>query len=164
MTYKNKLIIEAFTLGYKISKDRLLNPYGVLVAQKLDDKGYYSVMLGPRGARTRIRMHRLIAFDKFGNDMFNYQCVRHKNGNQTDNSHDNLILGTHSDNRMDMPEHVRKHLGKYAASKNRKLSAKEVDTLRSDRNNGMSYKQLTDKYGIAKSTVSYIVNNKTYIK
>jgi isopentenyl phosphate kinase len=63
---------------------------------------------------------------------------------------------------MDIPPAERHKKARKAAATQRKLSKVDVSDLRRDRAGGMTYKMLMAKYGLAKSTVSYIVNGKTY--
>lgn len=63
---------------------------------------------------------------------------------------------------MDKSPEVRQRVAEYAASFQRSLTEERVAQLREDRENGDTYAQLMKKYGLAKSTVSYIINRKTY--
>lgn len=111
-------------------------------------------------------VHRLVVFEKFGEDMYAPGLeVRHKDNNFENNSWGNLLLGNKSQNMMDKPPEERKRIARIAriaALAQRKLSEGEAQQLRNDHVAGLSYRQLMKKYGIAKSTVSYIVNKRTY--
>lgn len=63
---------------------------------------------------------------------------------------------------MDMPKNVRIQKSIKAAKTLRKLTTEQMSEFRKDRESGFTYKMLIAKYKIAKSTVSYIANNKTY--
>ena len=118
---------------------------------------YYSKV-----GRANIRVNRLQAYQKFGDALFSCDEVRHLDGNHKNNSWDNIAIGSKSDNELDKPKAVRVRSAKTAARTQRSLSDSEVRQLRRDRVNGKTYAQLMVKYGIAKSTVSYVVNRKTY--
>ena len=60
---------------------------------------------------------------------------------------------------MDKPRHVRVRVGRAAA---RKLTDAQVKNIRRDRAAGFTYKKLSEKYGLAKSTLSYIFNEAKY--
>ena len=111
-----------------------------------------------------VHIHQLQAYQKYGNGWLldPLMVVRHKNSNHLDNSVENILIGTTKDNYDDVPEHVNKLRRRKAARVTRKLSDSDIDDLRSKRELGASYAQLMAEYGIAKSTVSYIVNKKTY--
>jgi hypothetical protein len=110
-----------------------------------------------------VYVHRLQAYQSFGNKIFDVNItVRHLDGDSLNNSEDNIAIGSQSDNMMDiLPSNRIKHALK-AAKIQRKLLEEEVKQLRLDRAGGMKYDELIEKYGISKSTVSYIINNKTY--
>lgn len=84
--------------------------------------------------------------------------VRHLNGNILDNSITNIEIGTNSDNMMDIPEKIRQ---KRSSNANKKYPDDIVSLIKSDREKGMSYKELMNKYNIlSKGTLSYIINNR----
>lgn len=115
------------------------------------------------GKVAQVKAHRLQAYQKFGDEIFKSEVeVRHLNGNSLDNSWDNLALGTASENALDKPREVRIQSAVNAASKLRKLTKEQLEKLRVDRSSGLSYQELASRYDIAKSTVSYVCNNKTY--
>lgn len=88
--------------------------------------------------------------------------VRHLDGDPKNNSVTNIAIGTHSENMMDVDPEVLRQKALHAASYRRSLTEDEVEELREFRRQGATYKQLCARFGIAKSTVSYIVNYKTY--
>jgi len=105
----------------------------------------------------------LQAYQKFGNRYSEKGIeVRHLNGNPGDNSVGNIEIGTHSQNMLDIPTQVRAKVATNAASYRRKMSNDDVAKLRQERKDGATYQTLMKRYGIAKSTVSGIVNYKTY--
>lgn len=59
---------------------------------------------------------------------------------------------------------MRQRVAVSGAEATRKLSDEQVIMMRLERKNGASYKELSDKYRVAKSTISYIINKKTYIR
>lgn len=164
----NGIIKAAFKEGYYLSGGELHKPDGTPVKQYMGTNGYYKVSLGGRTSslpdfnRSAIPFHKLVAYKKFGNKLFKADCVRHLDGNCLNNDPDNLDLGTTLQNIMDRsPEDRQKHAQK-AANAQKKLTKDQIASLLKDREGGMKYKDLCAKYGIAKSTVSYIVNGKTY--
>lgn len=168
LSAKDRALLKAFEKGYRALEDgTLISPRGRKLSSKSKKRGYihFSVCLREGGASRDVKVaaHRFIAFLKYGNRLFNPGLeVRHLNGNKTDNSFSNLVLGTHSQNMMDRGREERREHGKKAARFLRSLTPDQVKELRRDRDSGKSYKYLCQKYGVAKSTVSYIVNRKTY--
>ena len=159
------ILIEASRRGYWIDKaGALFNPRGKAVKGVIDCDGYINT--GFRWGDTRsakLFFHRLQAYQKYSDHMFVAgMMVRHLNGNPSDNNWDNIAIGTNADNSMDKDPETRVRSARIAAAKQRKLSDADIGNLILDRKNGMTYAEIIEKYGIAKSTVSYIVNRKTY--
>jgi endoglucanase Acf2 len=94
------------------------------------------------------------AFKKYGYEMFKEGIlVRHLNGVPTDNSYDNIAIGTASDNMMDIPVSVRRKKSSKANNVHN-----HIDIIK-DRKNGMTYAELMSKYNISsKGTISFIIN------
>jgi hypothetical protein len=161
-----ELLVEAYARGYRITRDGQLispsrkNPVGGYI----NTTGYRETGLPFKGRNAvKLLFHRLQAYQKFGDAMFEEGIeVRHLNGNPLDNSFDNIAIGTQSENSMDKKPEVRKRAAKIAASKQKKLTETEVVELKTLRKQGWKYADLMVKFGLAKSTVSYIVNDKTY--
>jgi len=128
--------------------------------------GYYyrfTISIPGSRKRTTITFHQLAAYQKFGAmALAKGVLVRHLDGNSENNRPDNLVLGNESDNAMDQCPKIRKARAKHAASHLKRLNDIQVASLRRDRAAGATLKVLCAKYGIAKSTCSYIINRKTY--
>lgn len=142
--------------------ENILSPQERKLRQDSHGRGYLIVNLSHSKGRARVFVHRFIAYCKFGDDLFESDNVRHLDGCHANNGWENIAIGSFSDNHMDKPKEVRLRSAKVAASYQRKLSDSEVHSLRRDRSNGFTYKMLCEKYGLAKSTVSYIVRSITY--
>lgn len=74
----------------------------------------------------------------------------------------NLFLGTQSLNMKDAYAKKRISPTKGEASGKTNLSQADVDQIRYLRSKNYSYKQIQKEFPIAKSTISYIVNKKTW--
>jgi len=157
---RDEQLLEAYRRGYRVTADGIvLSPSGRRRKTDLDTGGYprFSVAFAD-GIRT-INVHRLLAYQKYGEQIFESGLeVRHENGDKADCSWGNVLLGTHSENMQDKPADVRMACALYATSFVRRLSSEQEDQLRADRSSGMTYKQLGIKYGLAKSTISYIMH------
>lgn len=165
-TMNSKIIKLVVSLGYKIDKS------GFVISPKTNkqigyirhNKMYRYFSAGGTGNRTYpVPFHRLQAYQKYGEAIFEPGiCVRHLNGDSLDNSWDNIVIGTHQDNMLDKCPIIRQESALSAARSQRKLSWEEVAKLKKERDSGDSLKILSKRYGLAMSTVSYIINNKTY--
>lgn len=165
MKYFEKSMRLAKEKGYFIDNSGLVwSPKGRQLKCGKGLGGYirFSIADG-NGRALSVYVHRLVAYQKFGDIVFEKGVVtRHLDGNLVNNFFENIAVGSMSDNMMDRPRKERLLHAKKAASHRRKLSKSEVSNLRAERANGATYRQLCQKYGIAKSTVSYIVNAVTY--
>lgn len=150
----NTVMIDASKKGYYVTKDgEVISPLGRTLSSKPVNKhGYHFFTFRLFGKRTVVMTHQLQAYQKFGNEMFREGIqVRHINGNPSDNSWDNIEIGTQSQNQMDIAREVRRKRSSTSRKHNHA-------TIIADRKEGMSYPQLMEKYGITKGTLSYIVN------
>lgn len=118
-------------------------------------------IINNKSVSKRVKVHKLQAFQKYGFDSLKYGVqVRHFNGNPQDNSINNILIGTHSENQMDIPKEIRQ---KRADNKKRVVSEEQLINLNIDRNNGMTYKNIMEKYNISsKGTLSYMLNKSLY--
>jgi len=166
MSKTNEILVLAFSKGYRVTEDGVtISPKGKLL--KTDRLKHIPPYLALRYKKTNILVHRLAAYQWFGEIIFRPDIqVRHLNGDSRDNRRVNLAVGSASDNAMDVPIEIRRATQKIASTAGgkvrRKLTSEQAIALRVDRKNGLSYKELMQKYQIAKGTVSYICNNKTY--
>lgn len=97
-------------------------------------------------------VHKLQAFQKFGEDAFVHDCTRHIDGNSMNNSPDNIELGSHRDNAMDRAPEARQAHAQRAADSN---IAYDWAAIESDYfNEGLGFKKLAAKYGARTGTLS----------
>jgi len=164
MSKANDTLIEAVQRGYKINGNCVISPSGKIRKLNFDKWGYprFGVNTSDRHIRN-VYVHKLVAFLKYGDKIFEKSIeVRHLNNNKNDFSSDNISIGTSSDNRMDNPLSVRLSTANAAALKRRKCTEKDVIEIRKLYKEGQTLRGIGKKFGITKSTVSYIVNKKTY--
>lgn len=148
-------------LAYKLGV-RVLENGDVIVNGKQykgnKNQGYYRFQIyNSENKRIFVFVHRLQAFQKYGLSMFKEGIVvRHLNSNPVDNSWDNIAIGTHSDNMMDIPQHIRLAKALHATSFIRKYDRDSVKRFYLD--NGKSYKKTMAEFGISsKGTLNYIL-------
>jgi hypothetical protein len=126
-----------------------------------NNNGYKLVCLSKNGKNKTLFLHKLVA-DAFIPNPKNLPEVNHLNG-KDDNSAISLEWCTHSEN---MEHAFRTGLKIPVRGENlgtSKLTSIEVLEIRNLRNQGWKYSELTEKFGIHKSTVAQIVNNKTWV-
>lgn len=110
-----------------------------------------------------VLVHRFKAYKLYGNRLFEDGIqVRHLNGDKLDFSNDNILISTASQNMMDIPLEKRLYSARCAAAKKRKFTDGEVELIRAMVGFGIKAGRIARLYGVRKSTMSYIVNRKTY--
>lgn len=159
MSKTSSAVREAYQKGYRVvngivfsSKKKQLK----LKINKSISTTYYFFSIKFEGQSFPIAVHRLIAYQKFGEESNVPGIhVRHKDNDSSNNNEDNIVLGTGSENCLDRPVVDRK---KHAAKGNQQLSPDTIAAIRSDHCAGMGYKKLRRKYGIPLSTLSYYLS------
>lgn len=154
---KQELITKtSFDRGYVVDKSgNVYNKDGKQISIGKSKKGYFSfnIRLEKGVNPTRSFVHRLQAYQKFGDKIFEAGIVvRHLNGESTDNSYENIGIGTYSDNSLDVPKEKRIQQSSKA---NLKYDHKAIIN---DRENGLSFNEIMIKHGISsKGTISFIL-------
>lgn len=149
----------AYNLGFRITENgEILNHKAQQISGNVGANGYNRISIRVTDKTKQLYVHRLQALQKYGNELYNPGIeVRHKNGIKTDNSWGNILIGTHSDNIMDIPEAIRMATSLRAASFNRKHDKDKIRKFHI--NNGLSYKKTMHQFGItSKGTLHYILN------
>lgn len=153
----NKVLI-AHSKGYKVTKE------GKVIGIKGDElklnnyKGYYRFNFrNLTNTVSYVSVHRLQAYQKFGDKMFEEGIlVRHLDGNPANNSWDNIEIGTNSDNMMDIDADVRLARALHATSFTRKH---DKETIRAYYAEHKSYKKTMEHFNItSKGTLHFILN------
>ncbi|BAQ84125.1 hypothetical protein [uncultured Mediterranean phage uvMED] len=145
--------------GYRIDKKgNVFNKKNIKLKGWLDKDGYKILSVRYMGKVLKVPFHRLQAYKKHGKDLFNEGMeTRHLNGIKKDNSYDNITIGTHSQNMMDIPCDIRLKNALYATSHVRKYDKKEVFEFH---NQSKSYKKTMSKFNIgSKGTLNYILKS-----
>jgi hypothetical protein len=149
-------IKHAFDKGFNIDKEGNVTGIKGNRLKGSNDRGYIQFSMRINDKRVNIFAHRLQAYKKFGEDMFKDGIVvRHLDGNSVNNSWDNITIGTHSENMLDMPKDVRISKALHATSFVRKYDKEEVRSFYSE---CKSYKKTMDHFNItSKSTLHFIL-------
>lgn len=160
MQQLNKVIKEAYRKGYRVTKEgKLLNPKGKELSVNPDKQGYLraSFFLGQNKIRG-LYVHKLVAYQKFGEKIFEKGiCVRHLKGGATNNTYDNILIDTLSDNMFDQAPEIRRRKSAYA---NRKYDSDTIKSIRDFYETCGSYKKTMEQFSISsKGTLNYILKN-----
>lgn len=164
MTKVSQAIKIAASRGYKA--DQSGNVYGPsgerlsLTAPTDPARRYLTFSVKAFGRSVKVPAHRFIAFLKFGDSaLFPKVHARHLNDNPTDNRWENIAIGSASDNMMDRSAEARR-LHAQRAGRGNSLPDEIWNQVEADRANGATYKQITDRYGISKGTLSFRLSTK----
>ena len=173
MSKLNENIKECSEKGYEVLENGEVKGKIKILSLRIDKKGYKSFTFrNKNGAREVVLVHRLQAYQKYGEKIFEKGIVaRHLDGNSLNNSWNNIGIGTPSDNQMDRNESCRKNSATIASRKmqNNIRSYEERCLIYEDLKNGISYSEIMNKHNISsKGTLSFMKNKseeyKEYIK
>lgn len=156
----NQILIIAYNKGYRVDKQGNVYFKGKKRSLILDTKGYNTFTircnLGDKDIFRRVWVHKLQAYQKYGNILFNHNIeVRHKNNDKSDNSFKNILIGSHKENMNDVDKNIRLDRALHAASYNQKYNYQNVYNYYLKTR---SYKQTQKKFNISsKGTLNYII-------
>lgn len=149
--------------GYRVTKEgELLNPKGKPVGS-LHRTGYHRFGLKVDGRKCVVQTHRLQAYQKYGDAIYSKGIVvRHLNSDKTNNSIDNIAIGTNRDNIMDIPKEQRLASAIKATKEIIKYNPEEVIAFHN--NNGRSYKKTMEEFNIPSgSSLHYVLNKRKIV-
>lgn len=164
----NTSVLLALERGYTVDRDGTArDPSGRAMGGGVRPGVYQKITLtagmASKADYLRVPVHRMQAYLKFGEAAFAPAVVvRHLNGNTSDNSWDNIAIGTMHDNMMDQPAEQRLRKARTAARARQVMTDQQVLEARRLRADGTPLKDLCTRYGVQKSVLSPIVNGKMY--
>jgi hypothetical protein len=121
-------------------------------------KGYLGLTICSDGRRWSTRVHRLVA-EAFVPNPKALPCVRHLDGNNTNNAASNLAWGTYADNERDKLGH-----GTWDARRGGgKLSEQQRAEARSMRDHGWTHSKIAAALGVSRPAVSRLLSGKTWV-
>lgn len=123
-----------------------------------DAKGYWGVILCAEGYRRRsVRIHRLVA-EAFIPNPEGLPCVRHMDGDPSNNNASNLAWGTYADNEDDKIRHGT-WPSRYGGAR---LSAEDRKLIRQLRAKGMTMGAIAQRVGVSRPSVSRLLSGATW--
>lgn len=154
---KREKVLLALEKGYSLTDDELIiGARGSVLSIKHDSGGYRLFQFKHRGKTTNVYYHDMVAYQKFGELLFaEGTVVRHLDGDKANNSFENIHIGTHSDNMMDIKENTRRKKALVASSFVRKYNREEVKEFYNK--NGWANTLKHFKIS-SKGTLSFILN------
>ena len=147
--------------GYKVTEDGVFCGVRDNIL-KHKTKGYLCVSIMVDGKNKYLFAHRLQAYQKYGDNIYQKGiCVRHLNGDKSDNSFENIAIGTNKDNMMDKPKDQRQRIARNASRQTIKYNKDEV--IEYYNNCNRSRKKTMEHFGMNSSTLHYILNKRKMV-
>lgn len=157
------LLQDAFKKGYRVTQSGdVISPTGKTLKCSTQN-GYFRFSVRTKDNKVRhVMVHRFVAYQKYGEIMFQSDCVRHLNGNQKDNSFNNIEIGTNSENMFDVPPSIRRRRSIISSHKQwMKWDEDTVVEIKTYYQATHSYKKTMEKFRIqSKSTLHNILHNR----
>jgi hypothetical protein len=147
----------AYEKGYRVLLDgTVVNKHGIILKPFITRYGYAMILVTFEKRRKGVSVAKLQSYIKYGKKAVEPKIeARHLNGNSLDNSYDNIGIGTHSENMMDIPKDVRLRIATHAASFLKKHNHEAIREYYSQTN---SYKSTMEIFGISsKGTLHFIL-------
>lgn len=160
---QSKVLIFAYKKGYRILKNGEVNsPYNKILTPIIHITGYVVFYLRYNKISKPVFYHKLQAYQKYGNKIFETDCVRHLDGDKLNNSFNNINIGTFRENQMDKSKEERVRCATIAShSFMMKYNAEEVENIKKYHNEVNSYKRTMEHFNISsKGTLHFILNNR----
>lgn len=157
----SKVVIYSYDRGCRVSEDgEVIGVRGKPRKTRVNCRGYltFNMKTPYTNDSYPIAVHKLIAYQLYGLPAFEEDVqVRHLNNIKTDNTPNNIAIGSQLDNAGDLPN--------GAFVNNAKLSPKEVNEIRLRASNSEPYRDIVKDYPITSiGNISEIVNNKIWRK
>lgn len=151
----------AVNKGYKVDREgRCFGPRGKILQPMIKKNGntpYYTIAISAVGGAYKLKVHRLQAYQKFGDKIFEPGIqVRHLDNNSLNNSFDNLELGTAKQNFDDLTEDMKSSMSQRRHSLGPYL---RVDICKK-RLDGISISDLAKEYNVSEGTIRKICQGK----
>ena len=135
------------------------NPKWKRVQLKQNSKQYIPLNLCDAGGkRRRTYLHRLLAETFISPPPYPKACVRHLDGNPSNNAVSNLAWGTYVENENDKHRH-----GTWTARiTNAKLTKQGMKTAFKMSKNGITQNEIALKLSVSRPTISRLISGKTW--
>lgn len=162
MSIAKEIVVAYYKKGYRVDENGFVfNHKGERIYGSISFQGYRYFSVRYNGKTRNLYFHRLCAYQKYGDKLFEAQCVRHLNGDSLDNRPSNIAIGTHSDNKYDMPKKKRVEIAtKGSHSYIMKWNDDDVKDIKKFYDLSHSYKKTMEKFGILSKSTLYNILKK----
>lgn len=136
---------------------------GKILKPIITKSGYVNVCLTTGNDESKItkRVHRLVA-DAFIENPDDKDEINHKDGNKENNRAENLEWVTRSENEQHAYDNNLVKVLKGSEKPLSKLNEEDVRNIRKEYEDGCLQIELAERYGVARQTISSIVNRKAW--
>ena len=164
----NRAMIDAFNRGYRLTASGgVIGVRGRLLRLGQAKFGYYQFGVQFEGRPRTILVHRFVAYCKYGDALFSAECVRHLDGDPTNNSWDNIVIGSVQDNSNDRLDGAKLRWRSNVSRSRRLLTPDQVRSIRYWYNRfnpetGEVFTQscLAEVYGVSRGCVRNAIDGK----
>jgi hypothetical protein len=146
---------------YRFGSDgSIVGPRGKILVGSINSRGYRQVLLHTPGRRKQYLVNRLICEAFRGPPPGPAMHAAHLDGNHLNNAEGNLAWKSAKANAQDKIAHGTVGLGERNGWTD--LNRDAVKQIRSDRDSGMTFTELSRKHGVSRSTAFNVVRGVTW--
>lgn len=164
---KSQVYLKKIAFLYKIEDGKIFSKRGEI---KFYLKGVknreYPYICAARidGKNNWVTVHRIVAYQKFGDKIFEKgTVVRHLNGNKLDFSFNNIEIGSYRDNILDIPKEIFAENMRKTHLKARKLTVDQVLEIKKLLKEGeLSHLKIAKMFNISDGSIYTIAKGKSY--
>lgn len=150
----------AYYLGYRVNEAGVLFLNGVEARYRVSKFGYKMFDIPFKEKKMdQVFVHRLQAFQKYGEKLFKEDCVRHLNGNKLENSYENIAIGSFKQNIDDIPLEVKAQQYLKVAHSQIKYPVPLRNKLRKLHHKGERICDLSRKFNMPYTAVRFILQD-----
>ena len=155
----NLAILLAYERGYRIINGEIINDKNKVVPGYVNN-GYKRFSVIIENSVINVKVHRFIAYQKYGDKIFTKGVhVRHLDNNPLNNKEDNIEIGSGIENSLDRNPELRLAHAYTASLSNQRFDLETIKLIKVDREAGMSFNAIARKYNAPKGTVRYLIKN-----
>lgn len=159
----NESLVMAYEKGYRVTVEGdVIGLKGYKLKLMSSNVGYYFFHMKYKGKNYAIPVHRLHAYQKFGNELLKEGViVRHLDDDRSNNTFENIAIGDWYDNYGDMSNDTKRRMLTNAIN-TRKFTESDIRDVRTMLKEGLTIRSLADKYEVHPGTIQQIKEGRTY--
>lgn len=145
----------AVKLGWTVDESGNILKGGKPCSYHLNNHGYKCISVPYQFRKMKIVLvHRLAAYINFGKKLYENGIVaRHLDGDKLNNSKNNIVLGSYTDNYNDIPDDVNEDRYRRALLNRQRNTEKLYELLKKAKQHGWSYNKMSALFKVSSSTI-----------